>query len=141
MTHTLSVMSPLPSSAGRNRLGQILEPLKARRDTEIDGLLDAEESHAIRGAISKLIERWAAKGREGDHARARDPDIERPEGNRDETGTVGQLRQLPQRGDRTKDSLSLDCFRALPSVPWLKNSFPKDMQTAPDAVVFLFASP
>ena len=52
--------------------------------------------------------------------------------------TAGQLRQLPQRGDRTEDSLSLDCFRAFPSVPWLKNSFPKDMQTAPDAVVFLF---
>ena len=91
--------------------------------------------------FSKLIERWAAKGREGNHARARGPDIERPEGNRNETLTAGQLRQLPQRGDRTKDSLSLGCFRAFPSVPWLKNSFPKEMQTAPAAVVFLFALP
>ena len=38
-----------------------------------------------------------------------------------------------------KDSPNLDCFRAFPSVPWLKNWFPMDMQTAFDTVVCLFA--
>ena len=40
--------------SGRDRSGQILEPRKARKDTEMDELLCAEESHAIRGAIFKV---------------------------------------------------------------------------------------
>ena len=31
---------------------------------------------------------------------------------------------------RAEDSLSLDCFRAFPRVPWLKNSFPMNLPTA-----------
>ena len=46
------VSRPLP--LGRNRLGQILEPPKARKDTEKDELLHAEESCAIRGAIFEV---------------------------------------------------------------------------------------
>jgi GxxExxY protein len=35
-------------------LGQILQPPKARKDTEVDELLYAEESYAIRGAIFEV---------------------------------------------------------------------------------------
>jgi len=58
-----------------------------------------------------------------------------------EAWTAGQLRQLPQCGGRTKDSINLDCFRAFPSVLWLENWFPMDMQTASDTVVCLLAIP
>ena len=38
-------------------------------------------------------------------------------------------------GGRTNDSINLDRFCAFPRVPWLKNWFRKDMQTASDNVV------
>ena len=41
--------------------------------------------------------------------------------------------------EESKDSTNLDCFRAFPSVPWLKNSFPMHIQTASDTVVYLLA--
>ena len=40
--------------SGRNRSGQILEPPKARKDTETDDLLNAKESYAILGAIFEV---------------------------------------------------------------------------------------
>jgi hypothetical protein len=43
--------------------------------------------------------------------------------------------------EESKDSMKLGCFRAFPSVPWLKNSFPMDMQIASDTVVYLLAVP
>ena len=43
--------------------------------------------------------------------------------------------------EESTDSMKLGCFRAFPSVPWLKNSFPMDMQIASDTVVYLFALP
>ena len=43
--------------------------------------------------------------------------------------------------EESKDSINLGCFRAFPSVPWLKNSFAMDMQTASDTVVYLLAFP
>ncbi|HKI16836.1 MAG TPA: GxxExxY protein [Isosphaeraceae bacterium] len=97
----------------------------------MEGLLYAEESYAIRGAIFEVYREMGSGFLEPVYQECLE----------DETRTAGQLRPLPQCGGRTKDSTNLDCFRAFPSVPWLKNWFPMDMQTAFDTVVCLFAFP
>jgi len=70
----------------------------------MEELLYAEESYAIRGAVFEVYREMGSGFLEA--------------------WTAGQLRQLPQCEGRTKDSINLDCFRAFPSVPWLKNWFP-----------------
>jgi len=107
----------------------------------VDELLYAEESYAIRGAVFEVYREMGTGFLDGDQARARGPAPELSEGNGHGTWIAGQLRQLPERGGRTEDSLSPDPFRGLPGVPWLEYSFPIAMQTASDAFAWLAALP
>ena len=43
--------------------------------------------------------------------------------------------------EESQDSMKPGCFRAFPSVQWLKNSFLMDMQIASDIVAYLLALP
>jgi len=91
----------------------------------MEGLLYAEESYAIRGAIFNVCREMGSGFLEPVYQECLENEFK-----------GRNLPYLPQ-----KDSVNLDFFRVDPCVQWLRNWFPMDMQTAFDTVVCLFAFP
>jgi len=88
-------------------------------------LLHAEASYAIRGAVLEVDRELGSGFLEAVYQGCLENEFNR--------------RKLPNLPP--KDSINLDCVRAVPRAPWLKNWFPMDMQTAFDTVVCLLAFP